>query len=79
MSPPYSLAIRVAVNLRVSAAPPTKSGISTPAARRSWAVITICCADFTRSPESPIASGLWLWYAAIRSSGGTLMPRLTIR
>ena len=71
--------MRVAVNLRVRAAPPTKSGTSTPAARRSWAVTTICWADFTRRPERPIASGLWLWYAAIRSSGGTLMPRFTMR
>ena len=58
--PGYSGAIRVAVNLRVSAAPPTKSGISMPAFFRSCAVTTICCADFTSRPESPSASGLWV-------------------
>ena len=59
VSPPYSAAMRVAVNFFVSAAPPTNSGMSIPATRRSWAVTTICCADFTSSPESPKASGLW--------------------
>jgi len=58
VAPGYSGAMRVAVNFRVSAAPPTKSGMSMPAARRSWAVSTICWADFTRSPDSPKASGL---------------------
>ncbi len=79
VSPPYSAAIRVAANRLVSAAPPTNSGISMAAARRSCAVTTICWADFTSRPDSPKASGLCVWYAAIRSSGGTLMPRLITR
>src|SRR5438034_9757904 len=51
----------------------------TPAARKSWAVTTICWADFTRSPDNPMASGLCSWQAAMSVSGGTLMPRLMTR
>jgi hypothetical protein len=42
------------VKRRVSAAPPTSSGVSTPTAARSPAVTTICCALFNSRPERPM-------------------------
>ena len=63
--------------LSESAAPPTSSGHrDIRRSLRSVAVITICWALLTSRPERPMASGWCSRQAWIRSSGGTLMPRL---
>jgi hypothetical protein len=67
------------VNFFVSAAPPTRIGTRIPAAFRSSAVTTICCALFTSSPDRPMMSGLCFAASWMSTSGGTLIPRLTTR